>query len=255
MKQFLSVTKYTVIEVYRSRIMMSLFFLSLVVLTLSYVASEFGYGAPGKVALDVGIGLMSLSNVVIAILLGATLIGKEIEQKTLYMVLSKPVSRDAFLLGKIFGLSTVLLINTILLGALSCFIYKFFEGELSSLMIWVLIFSFLEAFLVLFFSVLFSLVTNTTLAVIYTLVVYVVGHALNETLKMFMVKSSAFLSFVLETAYFIIPNFYRLNLKDHLIYEQTISASYYGPTLLYVSLYLLAIMGCVIVIFRHKNLD
>lgn len=255
MKQFLSVTKYTVIDIYRSRVMVSLVFLTLVVLLLSYIASEFGYGAPGKVALDVGMGLLSLTNVIIAILLGATLIGKEIEQKTLYMVLSKPISRSAFILGKITGLSSVLFLNTLLLGSLSCLIYYYFNGALNSLVLWTMLFSFFEAIIVLFFSVLFSLVTNTTLTVIYTFVLYVVGHALNETMKLFMVQNSVFLKGFLDFIYVIIPNFYRLNLKDHLIYEQVLTANYYVPTLIYTLLYIGALAGIVVVTFKRKNLD
>ena len=103
MKNFITVVQYTFLEIYRSRIVFGLIILGLGVLLLSYVASEFGYGAAGKISLDVGLGFMSISNLIISIFIGSTLMGKEIEQKTLYMILSKPIGRTAFLMGKLVG--------------------------------------------------------------------------------------------------------------------------------------------------------
>jgi len=107
MKNILTIAKFTFIEVYRSKIMLGVVFLALGMLIMTMVASAFAYGAPDKVALDFAIGMMSVANLLIAIFLGVTLISKEIESRTLYMVLSRPISRFAFLLGKIFGLSSV----------------------------------------------------------------------------------------------------------------------------------------------------
>lgn len=67
MKKTLIVAKYTFIEVYRSKVMMSIVFIATGLMLVAYVASEFAYGAPAKVALDCGFGLMSLSNIVMGI--------------------------------------------------------------------------------------------------------------------------------------------------------------------------------------------
>lgn len=255
MKNILIVTKFTFLEVYRSKLMISLAFLAFGLICVSYVASEFAYGAPAKVALDVGFGVMSISNLIISIFIGANLINKEIEQRTLYMVISKPISRAAFLMGKIFGLSSILLINSLVLGLLSIFIYLFFEGAYSPLMAWSILFSFLEVFTVLIFSIFFSLITNTTLSVVFTITVFIVGHALNETSKLMLVKISSFYSTLLDFAFIVVPNFYKLNLKDFVLYQQNISNEYLISTLTYLALYLVALMTAVLLIFKNKNLD
>lgn len=255
MKNILTVTKYTFLEVYRSKLMVSLIFIALGLILISYIASEFAYGAPAKVALDVGLGIMSISNVIISIFIGSTLLSKEIEQRTLYMILSRPISRVSFLFGKMLGLSTVLLINTVLLGCLSLFLYSFFEGAVQSLMIWAIYFSFIEAFIVLVFAILFSLITNTTLSVIYTIVVFTIGHALNETSKNMFLKISPILKNILEGSFIILPNFYRLNLKDYVLYQQTLSTDYLLKTHLYIVIYLIALLITTSLIFKNKNLD
>jgi len=255
MKNILTVAKYTFIEVYRSKLMMSLGFLGLGLIVLCYVASEFAYGAPAKIALDVGLGIMSLSNVAIATLIGSTLIAREIEQKTLYMILSRPISRFAFLFGKITGLSSVLILNSILLGAISSSLYLYFERQLDNLVLWVVYFSIIEAIIVLLFAVLFSLLTNTTLSVIYTVGIYIVGNAINETSKMLFAKSSLIISSILKAGVLFIPSFYRLNLKDFVIYKQSVSSEYLINTHVYILLYLVALITTVHLVFKNKNLD
>lgn len=235
--------------------MVSLLFLALGLVIVSYVASEFAYGAPAKVALDVGLGIMSISNLIIAIFIGATLLSREIEQRTLYMIISKPVSRASFILGKILGLSSVLLLNSLVLGLLSVSLFIYYGGAFQKLFIWTFYFSFLEAFTVLLFAVLFSLITNTTLSVIYTIGIFIVGHAINETSKLLFTKISPFFSSVLEVCFFVVPNLYRLNLKDFLLYQQNIPSSYLQLSQLYIGFYLAALLTIIVLIFKNKNLD
>jgi ABC-type transport system involved in multi-copper enzyme maturation permease subunit len=255
MKNILTVTKFTFLEVYRSRLMVSLIFLAFGLVAITFVASEFTYGASAKISLDVGLGIMSISNLIIAIFIGATLLSKEIEQKTLYMILSRPISRASFLLGKILGLSSVLFLNSVVLGLISFLLFMKNGGSIQPLFWWALYFSFLEAFTVLVFAVFFSLLTNTTLSVIYTIGIFIVGHALNETSKTFLLKVSALLKGALAICFIIIPNFYRLNLKDFLLYQQNIAWDYLFSTQLYIYLYLIALLALVTLIFKNKNLD
>ena len=255
MKNVLNIARFTFVEVYRSKIMMSLGLLGMGLIILCYVASEFAYGAPAKIALDVGLGVLSLSNVIIAILIGSTLIAREIEQKTLYMILSKPISRSSFLFGKMLGLSSILLINSIVLGAISIALYLFYNGSFHKLFLWTIYFSFFESLIVMVFAILFSLMTNTTLSVIYTFGIYIVGHAINDTSKIIFTKISILLTTIVKVCFFLIPNFYRLNLKDYVLYQQNVSNSYLIYTHIYIVLYLTALSLIVLQIFKNKNLD
>lgn len=249
------VAKYTFLEVYRSKVMLSIVFIALGLVTISYIASEFAYGASAKVALDVGFGLTLISNLVMAIFIGSTLLGKEIENRTLYMILSRPISRSSFMLGKVIGLSSVLAINTLVLSIVSVGIYYFLDGKLSPLMAWTAWFSFLEAFIIMLFAVLFSLLTSNALAIIYTIVLWVVAHSLSATSKILFAKVNIFFNYTLKAFSFLIPDLEKLNLKDLLIYEQTISVKYLINAQLYVSIYIAALLLIISFLFKNKNLD
>lgn len=253
--KFITVSKFTFLEVYRSKLMIGLIFLAIGLLLVTLITSVFAYGAPAKVALDVGLGVMSLSNMAIAIFIGSTLLNKEIEQRTLYMILSRPISRASFLMGKILGLSTVLLFNSLILGFLSVFLHVKLGGQFQSLFVWAILFSFYEALIALVFAILFSLITNVTLSVMCTFVVCVAGHALNETSKIIFLKMAPVLKGILDVSFFVVPNLYKLNLKDFLLYQQSIEVSYLINTQLYALLYLLAIIAVIMLIFKNKNLD
>jgi ABC-type transport system involved in multi-copper enzyme maturation permease subunit len=255
MKTILTVAKFTFIEVYRSKVMLSLIFMAMGLLLITYVASEFAFGAPAKVSLDVGLALLSLSNLGMAIFIGATLLNKEIEQKTLYMILSRPLSRASFLIGKTLGLSAILLINTFILVVLTVSVFIALGGQYEPLILWCAFFSFLESIIILLLAVYFSLITNTTMSVIYTIVVYIVGHALNDTIKIVFSKSSVIINAILQFSTIIIPHFYQLNLKDFVLYRQDISSQYLLTVVAYAMSYISFMYFMISFVFNKKNLD
>lgn len=255
MKNTLIVARYTFTEVYRSKVMTSIVFLAVFLLVVTYVASEFAYGAPAKVALDFGLGVITLSNLGMAIFIGATLLSKEIEQKTLYMILSRAVSRNSFLIGKIIGLSSVLLINTFVLSLTSLSIYLYLKGTFQSLYLWAVYFTFIEAFIVLLFAVLFSLMTNTTMAVVYSIIVFIIGHALNETSKLFFAKTNVVMKEILNISFYFVPNFFKLNLKDFVLYKKELGLEYVLGMQAYALAYILGMLILITYIFKNKNLD
>lgn len=255
MKKTLIVAKYTFLEVYRSKVMLSIAFIAIALVTVSYVASEFAYGAPAKVALDFGFGLTSISNLVMAVFIGTTLLGKEIENRTLYMILSRPISRTSFMVGKVFGLSSVLIINTLCLSILTALIFKYLGGSLNSLMFWASWFSLIEALIMMLFAILFSLITNNALAVIYTLTIWIVGHSIQITSKLIQTKVNVVFDFIIKSATGIVPDLEKINLKDLLIYEQDIPIAYLLNLQLYSLFYIIAVLLIISYLFKTKNLD
>jgi ABC-2 type transport system permease protein len=255
MKKTAVVAKYTFIEVYRSKVMLSVVFIALGLVLVSYIASEFAYGAPAKVALDFGFGLTAISNLIMAIFIGSTLLSKEIENRTLYMILSRPISRTSFMLGKVIGLSSVLVVNTIILSLVSVGIYHFLGGQLNSLMFWTAWFSFLEAFVIMLFAILYSLVTSNALAIIYTIISWIVGHSVAATTKLMIAKTNAPLAFALKLITGLIPDLDKINLKDLLIYEQNVPFLYLIKVQMYVLAYILALLFFISYLFKNKNLD
>lgn len=255
LKHIFLVSRFTFIEVARSKLMVAIPILGFMLLFVAYIASSFAYGAPGRVAVDVGLGLMSMSNLFMAIFIGSTLISKEVDSKTIYMIISKPLSRSSFILGKILGLLLVVMINAFVLVLLSQIIYRFFNGQFNNLVWWIGLMSLMESTIILLVAVFFSLFTNVSLTVIFTILVWVLGSVLSETQKLIFVKNNALLEGVTKMVSIVMPDFSKFNLKDFVLYQQTIETAYLLNTVLYFVLYALFMCFLNDYLFKKKDFN
>lgn len=254
-KKTFIVSKYTFLEILKSKILINVVLLGFGLALVCYLASTFTYGVPQRVALDFGLGVISLSSVAMAIFMGVGLISKEIENRTVHMVLARPLSRFSFLLGRVLGMSGILALNILILGVMSLAIYKFMGGEFDPLIYWAFGFTVLEAFMVLLVVVLFSLLTNPILSVIFTICTFIAGHAISETALISFTKASVVLDLLMKFFSVIIPNFYKLNLKDYVLYQQTLPDGFLFGALFYGVIYSLFVILLSGFIFSRKSLD
>lgn len=255
MNKTLTVATYTFREIWKSKILLNVFFVGLGLMIVTYVATEFTYGVPERVALDFGLGMLSLSSLSISLFLGVGLLSKEIESRTVYMVISRPVPRYSFILGKLLGLMSIQAINVAILATMTITATKFLGGTLNSLVFWSIGFVFLESLLLLLVVVLLSLMANNILSVLFAVVLLLLGHVIKDTEDISFVKSNPFATKILEFYHFILPGFYKLNLKDFVIYKQSLPLSYLGSSLAYGVLYSAFLLTVIVFIFNRKNLD
>lgn len=251
----LTISKYTAKEILKSKILYVTLIIGLALMVVTYVATEFTYGVPEKVALDFGLGMLSLSSLGISLFMGATLLSNEINSRTVYMVISRPVPRWAFITGKILGLVYVLLINVMILSMMTLTASSLLGGIINQAIIMAILFNVLECVMLLLVVVFFSLFTNTILASVIAFVVLLLGHAVKETQGLTFVLNRPFLKDALEFYHLILPGFYKLNLKDFVIYQQSIESGYLLSSALYSVLYSGFLFVMIVFLFNKKNLD
>lgn len=251
----LTVAFYTFKEIWKSKILLNVFFVGLGLMVITFVATEFTYGVPERVALDFGLGMLSLSSLSISLFLGVGLLSKEIESRTVYMVISRPVPRYCFILGKLIGLMGIQAINVAVLASMTMIATKILGGALSPLVFWTVGFVFLESLLLLLVVVLLSLLANNILSVLFSVVLLLLGHVVKDTQEISFIKTNPFATKILEVYHFILPGFYKLNLKDFVIYNQDLPFSYLGSSLAYGVLYSAFLLFVIVFLFNRKNLD
>lgn len=252
-RHIILVSRFTFIEVARSKLMVSIPILGFMLMFVAYIASSFAYGAPGRVAVDVGLGLMSISNLFFAVFIGATLVSKEVDSRTIYMIISKPLSRSSFILGKILGFLLVVMINAFVLVVISQLVFRFFNGQFNQLVWWIGLMSLMESTILLLIAVFFSLFTNVSLTVIFSILVWILGSVLNETQKLIFVKNNALLEGLTKIVGIIMPDFSKFNLKDFVLYQQNVEVTYLLQTTLYFVLY--ALFLCLLNDYLFKKKD
>lgn len=255
LKKIKTIAFYTFREILKSKILYNILFLGIGLLIVTYVAQQFTYGAPSRVALDFGMGVLSLSSVGIAIFMGVGLLSKEIENRTVYMVISRPVKRSSFVLGRILGLNLILIMNILILSALTLAVYFATGGVFQPLILWTILFIIFEASLMLLVVSLFSLITSNTLSVILSIVVFFAGHAIKEAQMTTFAKNRPVLGFVLDVYHYVLPAFGKINTRDLLIYNQNVESSFLFQALGYSITYGLFLIFLSLFIFERKNLD
>jgi ABC-type transport system involved in multi-copper enzyme maturation permease subunit len=117
MRRILAVAVNTFREAVRDRVLYGMLGVATAILIFTLVLAELSLDQQRRVVLDVGLASISLFSVVVAIFLGSSLLYKEIERKTLYVILPKPIRRHEFLLGKYFGIALTAFVFVAVQGA------------------------------------------------------------------------------------------------------------------------------------------
>src|ERR1700733_7097601 len=112
-------------ESVRDRVLYNLIFFALVMIAAAVIVGKISIGVEHEVIINLGLTAISLFGLVMAIFIGVGLVYKEIEKRTLYSLLAKPVRRWQFLTGKYAGLLLTLVVNTafMTLGLAAAFFY------------------------------------------------------------------------------------------------------------------------------------
>jgi ABC-type transport system involved in multi-copper enzyme maturation permease subunit len=255
MKKILTIARYTILDILRSNILVGTTLLGFGVLIASGLVSTFAFGNPKKVALDLGLGLMTLSLLGIALFLGVNLISKEIRDRTIYLTLSRGISRASFLFGKVLGLSFVLFLNATILSIFVILIYLYNGGILNHLFFMSVLLSYLSSLILLNVVLFFSLITNINLSVVYSIVVFAVGSILNETSLLNYVNQRPFILKFLKILGSFLPNFSVLNIRDFVLYQNELPIRYLVSSTIYGFIYPFVLLGISCYILAKKDLD
>jgi Cu-processing system permease protein len=193
---------------------------------------------------------------VIAIFIGIGLVSKEIEKRTLYTVLSRPVRRWEFVVGKFFGLTGTLVVNTFFM-AIGVFLALFYVAHrlvASDLGILVaLYFIVLQFLIVCSLSLLFSSFSSPMLAAVFTFALFVIGN-LSEDLRGVAAVVKGIGGWIAIGVAYVVPNFSALNVINQVAHGEAIAGSLILYNTLYALLYsTMAISGAVL-IFQRRNL-
>jgi len=247
-------------EAIRDKILYNLLIFALILIGGSILLATLTIGEQSKIIIDFGLASINLFGVLIAIFLGIGLVSKEIEKRTLYTVLTKPIGRTEFLIGKYTGLLLTLLVNTVIMtaGLYLTLIWNQFRWGLPVLNVELrfleaIFMIYLELSLITAVALFFSTFTTTTLAAIFTLSTYVIGHISSDLVTMggkLPAKSTALL---LKGIYYIVPNLSNFDIKGLVVHELPIKLAYFALTSSYAVVYILLLIGAAAFIFKKRD--
>ena len=250
--RILSIAVNTFRENLREKLLYNLLFFALLMIGSSILLSRITLGDYHRLILDLGLASINLFGVLIAIFVGIGLVSKEVDRKTIYTIVSKPIPRYEFLLGKYCGLVITLFANTVVMVVGLLIVLQVMDVPITSLVFKSLALIFLELMVITAVAVLFSTFTSATLSAIFTLAVYVIGH-LSGDLKEFAKKLDEVSEMVVNAIYYTLPNLERFNLKGHVIHHLDFGMADMALTLAYGLTYAAFLLLLASVIFQRRD--
>ena len=240
-------------EAKRDRILYLLFFFAAVCIVFSRLLAVLTVGDRVKIIKDVGLASVSFFGVLMAILMGTGLVFKEIDKKTIFTLLSKPVHRAQFILGKFFGLFLTLAIMVALMTAIFLVILYFHTFKVEWRMFIAVAFIILELALITAVAILFSTFSTPILSSIFSLSFYLIGH-LSWGLELLIRKvKSGTARALFRALYTFLPDLENFNFKTEVVHGLPIPPKLFFYSTAYGVFYTLFILGLAILVFRKRD--
>lgn len=254
MQKIAAIALNTFRESIRDRIFYSLLAFAVLMLAFSLVLGNLTIGDEIKIIKDFGLGAISLFGVLIAIFVGISLVYKEMEKRTIYVILANPIARYQFILGKYAGLSLTLLVEVVVMSAgllaLCYFKQQVIPWELfkAIIPIW------FELQLILAVALLFSTFVSPFLSGLCTLSVFIIGHLTQDLKQLVVSLDNPALKKTADILYYTFPNLETLNYKSRVVHGLEIPWQEFGLSLAYATSYTVLLLSITLFIFNRRDI-
>lgn len=243
-------------EAVRDRVLYNLIAFALLLSGAAVFVGQISIEIEKLVVINLGLTAVSLFGVVIAIFIGIGLVSKEIEKRTLYTVLSRPVRRWEFIIGKFFGLAGTLFVNTFFMaigvfGALLYVAHKFTRPD--ALIFVALYFIVLQFVIICALALLFSSFSSPLLSAVFAFSLFVIG-SFAEDLRGFAGMAHGLTRWLATGAAYLVPNFSAFNVISSIAHEQPVAGQLILQNTAYALFYAAMALSGAVLIFEHRNL-
>jgi ABC-type transport system involved in multi-copper enzyme maturation permease subunit len=244
-------------EAVRDRVLYNLVFFAFLMMAAAILVGQISIDIEHTVIISLGLTAVSVIGLLIAVFLGVGLVSKEMEKRTLYALLAKPLRRWQFLLGKFGGLVLTLAVNTAAMAAGLLLVLLYAEHTLQRADAGILVavyFILLKLALVVALALLFSCFTTPLLAILYTAGLYVSGLFVEDMRTVHSPTMSQALQSILRGISYLLPNFQNFDVMGAVAHGRAVPGALVLENTVYTILYCAVVLFSAMVIFSRRNL-
>jgi Cu-processing system permease protein len=243
-------------ESVRDRVLYNLVLFVLILVGASVFVSDLSLDMESQFTAALGLSVMLVFGALIAIFIGVGLVYKEIDKRTIYNLLSKPVHRHEFVVGKYLGVCMTLLVNSIVMVAGTELALLYVNRGLAPIELAVLpaaYLIYLELALLVAIATMFSSFTTPMLAALFSFAAYMIGHFSRDLLAMAALSNSLVTRAVLTALYYFLPNLSNFSFITEASHGRMLTAKMAALATAYGILYLTILLCAAVLIFKKRN--
>jgi Cu-processing system permease protein len=238
-------------------VLYNLVFFALLMMAAAVLVGQISIGIEESVIVSLGLSAISVIGLLISIFLGVALVSKEMDKRTLYALLAKPVRRWEFLLGKFGGLALTLAVNTgaMTVGLLLAMLYVKHGLERSDAVVFVAVyFIWLKLALIVALALLFSCYTTPILAILFTAGLYIVGLYVQDLRTLPAGVMSPEMAAFTKWLSYLLPNFENFNVMAMAAHGRAVPGTLILQNTAYAAVYCTIVLAAASVVFSRRNL-
>jgi ABC-type transport system involved in multi-copper enzyme maturation permease subunit len=253
-------------ESVRDRVLYNLVFFAILLISASYLLGQLTAGQDVKIIKDLGLGAIALFGLFIAIFIGIGLVSKEVERRSIYSLLSKPISRPQFIAGKYAGLVLTLAVNIAVMTAALYLVLGYMTWMESAefkagwdapgvdpRLLEAVLLIFVELMIITAIALFFSTFSTPLLSAALTFGLYIAGH-FNADLRNFeQVVASRPAAWLARGLYHVLPDLSAFDVKTQVVHGLPVPAGYVLATSLYGAAYIAALLLVATFIFSRRD--
>jgi ABC-type transport system involved in multi-copper enzyme maturation permease subunit len=244
-------------EAVRDRVLYNLVFFALLMMLAAVVVGQISIGIEESVIVSLGLSAISVIGLLISVFIGVALVSKEMEKRTLYALLAKPVRRWEFLLGKFGGLVLTLAVNTAAMAAGLFLVMLYVKHSLQredAVVLVAVYFIWLKLALIVALALMFSCFTTPLLAILFTAGLYIVGLYVQELRNLPVDVMSPTMAAFTKWLSYLLPNFENFNVMAMAAHGRTVPGTLILQNTLYAVIYCAIVLTGAAAVFSRKNL-
>jgi ABC-type transport system involved in multi-copper enzyme maturation permease subunit len=240
-------------ESLRDKILYNLLLFAGMLIGLSVFLADLSITEHHKIIADMGLAAINFTGVIIAIFVGISLVNKEIDRRTVYTIMARPISRTSFILGKYAGLALTLFVNVVIMLAVFLMTLWLYHVPVGLAIFQAVGLIFVELLVVTAIALFFSTFSSSTLSAILTLGIYVIGH-LTADLKSSAGKSeSEAARAIMNGLYYLCPNLEAFNIKGQAAVGIPVGPDYLVLASLYGLAYAAVLVTGACFVFQRRD--
>lgn len=254
MRRIFTIAVNTFRETVRDRILYGLIAFVLVILPGSRLIISLSVGQEVKIMKDFGFAAIALFGLLIAVVAGTSLVFKELDKRTIYVLVAKPVRRWELLVGKYLGLMSTLLVAFAIMAVTLIVTILMLRGRTDGLFFLTIGGIYLQLAVITGVAMLFSVLASPGLSAVFTFCLYIAGTSADQLRLLAERMPSLAVKYTVQAASYIIPNLQNFNFRTEAVYGLPVPPDKIWLMLIYAVLYLSSTLILASIILERKDL-